>query len=260
MTSTTPGRRERQREATYAEIVTTARTLLAEGKELSLRAIAQRMGITAPALYRYVASYQELVDLVAFEIDKAATATFAEAAARYPDDDPAGQLVAATAAFRAWALTNPREFGLIFANPIADSSCVRRELLTSATSGHYMNGLLVRIWQERGIAHPSLDELEPSVREAVLDPLLPIDASTIPAAERGVIWIFMRAWQTLYGVVTLEVFGHMDPRVIESAAMFTAAMHSQLPPLGLEAEPEGSRLKAILAAELAAQSSPWQNP
>ena len=39
--------------------------------ELSLRAVAARMGMTAPALYRYVASYQDLVRIVAFEIDKA---------------------------------------------------------------------------------------------------------------------------------------------------------------------------------------------
>ena len=73
-------RREKQREATYDEIVRASRELLAEGAELSLRAVAAKMGMTAPALYRYVASYQELVDLVAFEIDKAATLTFAAAA------------------------------------------------------------------------------------------------------------------------------------------------------------------------------------
>ena len=73
-------RRERQREATYDEIVKASRELLAEGAELSLRAVATKMGLTAPALYRYVASYQELVDLVAYEIDKAATERFRVAA------------------------------------------------------------------------------------------------------------------------------------------------------------------------------------
>ncbi|MGH3362154.1 MAG: TetR/AcrR family transcriptional regulator, partial [Nocardioides sp.] len=57
-TQPTTTRRERQREATYDEIVRTARALLAEGEELSLRAVAGRMGMTAPALYRYVGSYQ----------------------------------------------------------------------------------------------------------------------------------------------------------------------------------------------------------
>ena len=88
-------RRERQREETYAEIVRVSRELLREGAELSLRAVAGRMGMTAPALYRYVASYQELVDLVAFEIDKSATEGFAAAADELPEDDPAGRLVAA---------------------------------------------------------------------------------------------------------------------------------------------------------------------
>ena len=49
-------RRERQREATYDEIVSVAAELLDEGADLSLRAVASRMGMTPPALYRYVAS------------------------------------------------------------------------------------------------------------------------------------------------------------------------------------------------------------
>src|SRR3954463_9106862 len=111
-------RRERQREATYDEITRTSRALLAEGAELSLRAVAARMGMTAPALYRYVASYQELVDVVAYEIDKAGTERFAAAAEAMPEEDHAGRLVASVTEFRMWALANPREFTLAFANPI----------------------------------------------------------------------------------------------------------------------------------------------
>ncbi|WP_235734473.1 TetR/AcrR family transcriptional regulator [Nocardioides alcanivorans] len=243
------GRREKQREATYAEIVGTARNLLAEGGELSLRAIAKRMGMTAPALYRYVASYQELVDLVAFEIDRAATDSLILAAERHPEDDPAARLVAAAVAFRRWALSSPREFGLVFANPIADTACVRRELLTTATSGHFMNGLLVQVWRRTDFAHPTLDELPVAVREAVEEPLIPMDASVIDAADRGVLWIFMQAWQALYGVVTLEVFGHMDPRVIESGAMLVQMVHTWIPRLGLE--PDAERLHALVDVELA---------
>jgi len=247
------GRRERQREATYAEIVSTSRGLLAEGAELSLRAVAQRMGMTAPALYRYVASYQELVDLVAFEIDRAATETFVMAADRHRADDPAARLVASAVAFRRWALGNPREFGLVFANPIADTACVRRDLLTSATSGHFMNGLLVEVWQRTGFPYPALAELPAAVRASVEDPLIPMDASVIEPADRGVLWVFMQAWQALYGVVTLEVFGHMDPRIIESGAMFVQMVHEWIPRLGLGADAD--RLKGLLGEELARADS-----
>jgi AcrR family transcriptional regulator len=246
---TQPTRRERQREATYAEIVSVSRNLLAAGSELSLRAVAARMGVTAPALYRYVASYQELVDLVAFEIDKAATEGLKAAAATQPDDDPAAQLLCASVAFRRWALGNPREFSLVFANPVAVGACVRRDLLTSATSGHFFNGLLIRVWEKHRFPHPELSELDPAVAAALEEPLYPIDLSLVPDGHRGLLWVFMNAWAALYGVVTLEVFGHLDPRIIESGAMFTAMVHEWMPRLGMDAEHD--RLRALLASELA---------
>lgn len=242
-------RRERQREATFAEIVAASRALLAEGRELSLRAVAARMGMTAPALYRYVASYQDLVDLVAFEVDRAATERLREAADRHPADDPAARLVAAAVAFRRWALDEPREFTLAFANPVADTACVRRELITSATSGHFMNGLLVQVWRREGFPHPDLDDFEPAVAAALRDPIAPIDLTLVPEAERGVLWVFMSAWTQLYGVVTLEVFGHLDPRVIEAGAMFTQFVREWVPRLGLT--DRRAHYEAVLAAEMA---------
>jgi AcrR family transcriptional regulator len=243
-------RRERQREATFEEIVSVSRQLLAEGSELSLRAVAGRMGMTAPALYRYVGNYQELVDLVAFEIDKAATVGFEKAASRCPEDDPGGRLVVASAAFRRWAHANPREFSLVFANPVAAGACVRRELLTAATSGHYFHGLLIAVWHRYGFAHPDLADLEPAVAAALEDPIFPIDVELIPEDHRGLLWVFISAWAALYGVVTLEVFGHMDPRIIESGAVFRSMVREWIPRLGMA--DEYARLDALLAEELVA--------
>lgn len=242
-------RREKQREATYDEIVAVSAELLAEGADLSLRAVAGRMGMTAPALYRYVANYQQLVDLVAFELDKAATAQWAAAAERFPEDDPAARLTVACVRFRNWALTKPREFALVFANPIAEADSHRRELLTVSTSGHYFTGLLWRVWEQRRFAYPTLDELDPVVRKAVLDPLIPAAVDHIPTEERGLLWIYMRSWSALYGVVTLESTGHCDPRVIESGQLFRATLLDWLPPLGLGDDRE--RLLAIMDEELA---------
>lgn len=244
-----PTRRERLREATYDEIVKVAGELLAEDAELSLRAVASRMGMTAPALYRYVANYQELVDLVAFELDRAATQEFMAAAEKYPADDPAARLCAACVAFRRWALTRPREFALVFANPIGTEGSERRELLTLATSGHYFTDLLYEIWERHRFPYPALDDLDPIVRDAVLDPLIPAKSEHIAPEDRGLLWIYMRSWSALYGVVTLESTGHCDPRIIQSAALFRSTIIDWLPPLGLGADAE--RLIAVLDAELA---------
>ncbi len=242
-------RRERQREATFDEIVSTSRALLRDGGELSLRALAARMGLTAPALYRYVASYQELVDLVAFEIDRSATEEFRAAAATRPEDDLAGQLICATVAFRRWALRDRAEFMVAFANPVAESNCIRRELLTAATSGHYFNDLLLRLWHQTGFARPDLADLDPRIAEVMADPIYPADVSAIPADDRGVLWIFQQAWATLYGTVTLEVFGHMDPRVIDSGELFAQMMLAWMPRLAIH-DPDGE-YAALLRSEIA---------
>src|SRR3979409_361911 len=57
-----PPRRAGLRAATIDEIIQTARQLLVkDGPEaVSLRAIAREMGMTAPGLYRYFGSYEEM--------------------------------------------------------------------------------------------------------------------------------------------------------------------------------------------------------
>lgn len=245
----TSTRRERQREATYAEIVRASRALLAEGAELSLRAVASRMGVTAPALYRYVASYQDLVDLVAYEIDRAATETFAAAADTLSPDDAAGRLLLSVTEFRHWALTNPREFGLVFANPIADAACTRRELITLYSSGHLFTDQMREVWLKTHFPIPSLDELPPVVREAVTDPLIPAKVEKVAPEDRGLVWAYMQGWTQLYGVVALEVFGHMDPRVIESGEMFVDTLRNYAPRLGLA--DDWPRLEQLVRERLA---------
>src|SRR6266851_7983869 len=65
-----PSRRDRVRAATTQEIKQTARRLLvSQGSEaVSLRAIARAMGMTAPALYRYFDSHEELIRHVVADI------------------------------------------------------------------------------------------------------------------------------------------------------------------------------------------------
>src|SRR5215216_3885373 len=109
-----PTRRQRQRQATHDEIVAVARQLLREQDSISLRAIAQEMGMTPPALYRYVDGYDELIGFVANDIFDDMIATMTAASSRYEPDDPGGQLVSAAVAFRQWSLSHPEEFGLIF--------------------------------------------------------------------------------------------------------------------------------------------------
>lgn len=238
------------------EIVATARSLLAEGAELSLRAVAQRMGMTAPALYRYVESYQDLLRVVAIGIDEAMTREYLEPARdRYPADDPAARVTAAAAAFRRWALTESAEFNVVFANMDVASLChdptlVESTMVAASASGELFNDLLVEIWMKYQTPYPSLDELEKDLVAILRDPIMPGNAPhDLPEEYRGLLWLFTRAWAGLYGTVTLEVFGHLDPRIIASGAMFRQMFRDQGVTLGLE--DDLPRLEAVLATEMA---------
>ena len=105
-------RRERARDATTAEIKATARRLLVQdGRDaLTLRAIAREMGMTAPGLYRYFASHDDLVVGVCHDILDELTVVLLAARDTVPLDDPIGRLGATCRAFRRWALDHPAEF------------------------------------------------------------------------------------------------------------------------------------------------------
>jgi AcrR family transcriptional regulator len=96
------------------EIVAAARATLEEGgpEALSMRAIAERLGIRAPSLYKHVPDKETLeVALVADALADVADAFEAAAAA---DDPP----TAVAAAYRTWALAHPHLYRLMMDRPL----------------------------------------------------------------------------------------------------------------------------------------------
>jgi len=135
-----PSRRDRLRAATIDEIIQTARQLLVkDGPEaVSLRAIAREMGMTAPGLYRYFGSYEELHRYLCANIFTELGADIHRAieAAAAPSEDPHAKLtvkmVAACREFRRWALTHKDEFALVFGVPLPFSMPMALRISTEA--------------------------------------------------------------------------------------------------------------------------------
>jgi AcrR family transcriptional regulator len=216
--------------ATAARIVAAARDLLVRHGEVTLRAVARELGLTAPALYRYAPSHEELVRMIAIAIDAEVGERITRAAEQQPADDPAARLLAAAVAFRRWALENRHEFSLVFTN--VDVDCID-ELQSEASTGMKFSELLFALWAERQFPIPLLEDLDPGLATILRDPMVPADLSGVPDEMRGLIWVLERAWSRLYGTVTLEVFRHIDPRIVEEAHLFRAMIEDQAGPLGL---------------------------
>jgi len=219
--------RQQNRIDTEARIVAAARQLLVDQGEVTLRAVARELGLTAPALYRYAPNHQELVRMIAIAIDTEVGERIAAAADRQPADDPAARLIAACIEFRQWALANRKEFALVFTN--VDVECIKEH---DESSGLVFAGLLLALWAADPFPVPSLDDLDPGLAEILRDPQAPVDPAT-PADLEGLTWLLQRGWSRLYGTVTLEVFGHVDPRIVAEGHLFRAMIEDQAVPLGL---------------------------
>ena len=215
-------RRERVRETTNAEIRRTARELLVrEGPAaLTLRAIAREMGLTAPALYRYFDSHEEVVGAVCHDVLDELTQVLQSARDSVATDDPVERLTATCREFRRWALAHPREFQLTFASAVGARPPKSADAGADLSFGGVFLDIFVEIWRYRPFDAPDEAALPPDlVRQlgrfsAAVDDRLP----------PGVLLAYLSGWVRLYGAVTVEVFGHLEFARIDAGAMFEAML------------------------------------
>jgi AcrR family transcriptional regulator len=103
-----------------AEIVAAGRELLEAGglDAVTMQAIAQRVGVRAPSLYKRFPNRNALVSAIAAD---ALTDLGRQLAPHAQDADAAAGLRSAADAFRAFAHANPRAYELLFANVPPDA-------------------------------------------------------------------------------------------------------------------------------------------
>jgi AcrR family transcriptional regulator len=200
--------RERARAEITGEILAAARRHLATdgAPALSLRAIARDLGMASSAVYRYVASRDEL--LTRLIIDAYDSLGSAAEAAESPvaRDDMGDRWSAVCRAVRGWALAHPNEYALIYGSPVP-GYVAPPDTIAPATR---VANLLVRILVDAtvsGSLAPAVarDEVSAADRSA-LSPIRSFVGIEIPDAliQRGIM-----AWSALYGAVSFELFGQL---------------------------------------------------
>ena len=228
-TAQPPSRRDRLRAATTEEIIQTARRLLiTSGPDaVRLRAIAREMGMTAPGLYRYFDSHEELLRHVCANIftelgEDIHQAIEAAAAPAEAADQLTAKLtvkmVAACREFRRWSLSHQAEFSLLFGVPLPGLDDGRYDIADEcalAFAGTFFT-LFLELWNKLGFPVPAAEEIDPELRGQLVryrDAL----GSDLPV---GAVLTFLRCWTVLYGAVAMEVFGHLRFALEDPAPMF----------------------------------------
>jgi|SRR5579859_2180500 len=238
-----PTRRDRLRAATRDEILQTARALLLRDgpTAMSLRAIAREMGMTAPGLYRYFGSLEELVRNVAADIFTELATDVDQAihaVGEAPDSDIehlTAKVIAACRAFRLWALRHPGEFSLVFGVPLPGIDDGRHDIAEECAlrfAGIYL-GLVAKLWQWHPFPVPDPGQIDPQLLTQ-LDRYKETFGTSLPP---GVILTFLRCWTLLYGSVAMEIFGHLSFALEDPSPLFEYTLLDMAALVGLHHEP-----------------------
>ncbi|TDD02894.1 TetR/AcrR family transcriptional regulator [Saccharopolyspora terrae] len=231
MTELSP--RERARAATEQDIRRHARTLLVErgSDAVTLRAIARELGITAPALYRYYASREDLLrqlcDDICADLSEELSTAFDPSSEDFLD-----RTFAVCRRFRAWALAHPKEFALVFATPKGLSRQPDR-----------FAGVFLSIVAPMMSENPNAEEKvkapvdlpDLSVQQKSLADAFSHEGIDMPpeAMDAEAVYFLMRWWVRLYGHIALEVFGRFPFDLFHADQLFDAALHELAAESGL---------------------------
>lgn len=204
--------RERARAQTMAEITRIGCQQLIEhgAAGLSLRAVARELGVVSSAVYRYVASRDDLLTLLLVdaynELGDAVDNAVAEVQQRDGFDSGRAQFRALARAVRGWAVAEPARYALLFGSPVPDYHAPAEQTVGPGTR------VIVTL----------MHIIESSYRTGDLTQPVSIPAASLPATLRrdfdrirgqfefevpdAVIARGLLVWSALFGAVSFDVF------------------------------------------------------
>lgn len=226
--------RDRARVEITRTIQDTARKHLAEvgPAALSLRAIAREVGMVSSAVYRYFPSRDDLLTALIVEAyDELGAAVEAADAGVRRRPDLAKRFAAVCHAVHDWARVHPHEYALLYGSPVPGYVAPD----TTVPAAARVTGAFLQLAQESAAAgrRPGAATRPAGAKERrALGGVRSILETPVPD-EQLVRWLM--AWSTIFGHVSLELFGHMYRGIDDYDAHFAQAVAQLADDLGLGA-------------------------
>ncbi|MGE2721911.1 TetR/AcrR family transcriptional regulator [Mycolicibacterium celeriflavum] len=211
------GKRAESRQRIEAQIIELGRRhLVTHGAAgLSLRAIARDLGMVSSAVYRYVASRDDLLTLLLVD----AYSELADCVDRARDHDAPWreQFRAMARAARTWAVDAPASWALLYGTPVPGYDAPRERTVGPGTR---VVGALFDVIAA-GIAAGDIPTSKTVVPEPLSSDFAALRDEFSFGGDDGAVAKGFLAWATLIGAISLEVFGQYGPDTLtDPAAVF----------------------------------------
>ena len=206
------GVRARVRAELTAEIKAAATRQLVEvgAAAISLRAIARELGMASSAIYRYFASRDDLLTALIIDAynDLGDVVESAEGAVA-DRADLGSRFVAIALSIRTWAVDNPHHYALLYGSPVPGYAAPQDTIDPATRVPVALLSLLVEAGEKQRRTSKKLD--------LALSGLSEFTGNTLssPRLSEGV-----EVWGTVFGYITLELFGHFENAVADPAVVF----------------------------------------
>jgi AcrR family transcriptional regulator len=198
------GKRQETRERIEAQIIELGRRQLVTERAagLSLRAIARELGMVSSAVYRYVASRDDLLTLLLVEA-YTDLADAAERAQREAGESWREQIGAIAHAARSWAVATPAGWALLYGSPVPG---YRAPADRTVGPGTRVVAALFRAVGS-GIADGTVRSSETSAPQSLRDDLGGWRQEFGFPGDDAVLVRCTTLWAGIVGAISLEVFG-----------------------------------------------------
>lgn len=216
------------REEMIEQIKETARQQMASKGTagLSLRGIAREIGITAPAIYNYFPTLDDLITALISDAFRSIAKAMEQAADKQDDGRVASRILAAGMAYREWAIAHPIQFQLIYGNPIPNYLAPAE--ITGPLARLPFEGLMkdfLRAYHSGELQLPDQYVHIPADIEDDIDAYLDRVGFELPKA---VVYTIMASWAHIHGMIMLELFHHITPIISHTDQFYQHEMISFL--------------------------------
>lgn len=227
MTPHQPGVRARRREHLEAEILRLGRDQLAEvgAPGVSVRQVARDLGMASSAVYRYVASRDDLLTrLIVQSYDElGAAAEAAEAAVCR--SDLIGRWLAVGHAVRDWATANPHDWALLYGSPVPGYAAPPDQTVGPGTRVQLLLIGVLADAVQAGRAAPADHRPAPSLPAlSTARSILAELGRTEDEVPADLLLAGITTWTLLVAAVTSEVFQYNGPDPDLAAGLFEYAL------------------------------------
>jgi len=220
-------------EEMQAKIKAVARQQMAEGgtASISLRGIATVLQVTAPALYRYYPTRDDLITALIVDAFNALADALEAAEATHHLAAAPEQLMAVLHAYRQWALEHPTDFQLIYGNPIPGYDAPRDVTVPAVVRTFIPLVRPLSLASDSGLftPQPPFTHIPPQIaaheQALVAQGGYPISVTTFHVA--------MILWAQVHGVIMLELFHHIGPNVGDVDAFYDSTLRALLTAMGV---------------------------